>query len=45
MKNCVLTLISLVLLVVTLTSCSSRKGYGCKGNYSWDRMMYKNTRP
>jgi len=45
MKNCVLTLISLVLLVATLTSCSSRKGYGCRGNYSWDRMMYKNTRP
>ena len=36
----------LVVAVTVLTSCSSgRKGYGCRGNMSWDRMMWKNTRP
>jgi hypothetical protein len=45
MKKYTLTLIGSVLLLAALTSCSSRKGYGCRGNYSWDRMMYKNTRP
>lgn len=44
MKKYTLTLIGSVLLLAALTSCSGRKGYGCRGNYSWDRMMYKNTR-
>jgi hypothetical protein len=39
-------IVLLVLAVTVLTSCSSgRKGYGCRGNMSWDRMMWKNTRP
>jgi hypothetical protein len=40
-----LILMGLVLLIAVLSSCSSRNGYGCRGNYSWDRMVWKNTRP
>lgn len=32
------------MIAYALTSCS-HKGYGCRGNYSWNRMVWKNTRP
>jgi len=38
-------LVLAVVVTVVLTSCSTRGGYGCHGNYSWDRMIWKNTRP
>jgi hypothetical protein len=28
-----------VLAVIALSSCSSRKGYGCRGNESWNHMI------
>ena len=27
------------LVIATLSSCSSRNGYGCKGNQSWNKMV------
>jgi len=27
------------LLIATLSSCSSRNGYGCHGNQSWNHMV------
>jgi len=45
LKRVGIILLVIIGIVVMLSSCSGRKGYGCRGNYSWDRMMYKNTRP
>jgi hypothetical protein len=33
-------------VLFALTSCSgSRGGYGCKGNQSWNKMVWRNNRP
>ena len=31
------------MVVFTMTSC--RTGYGCRGNQSWNKMVYRNNRP
>ena len=31
------------MLLSTLTSCKT--GYGCRGNQSWDKMVWRNNRP
>ena len=33
------------LIVTTLTSCSSRNGYGCHSNQSWGKMERRINRP
>ena len=39
-----IVLVGLVcMLIFALTSCS-HKGYGCKGNYTWDRTVRKANR-
>ena len=44
MKKVLSVCIVLVIVSMVVSSCS-RKGYGCRGNYSWEQMMRKNTRP
>ena len=40
------TICALILLAcIVLTSCGTRGGYGCKGNQSWNKMIYRNTKP
>lgn len=43
-KDYTLVLVGLVLLIAVLASSCRTSGYGCKGNYSWDRMVKKNNR-
>jgi hypothetical protein len=45
LKRVGIILLVIIGIVFMLSSCSSRRGYGCRGNYSWDQMIYKNTRP
>lgn len=33
------------LVIATLSSCSTRNGYGCRGNQSWDKMVRRINSP
>lgn len=33
------------MIIFAFTSCSTRGGYGCKGNQSWNKMVWRNNRP
>lgn len=35
----------ILLASILMASCSSRNGYGCKGNQSWDRMVRRINSP
>jgi len=41
----ILTMITVAIAAIVLLASCSRNGYGCRGNHSWKKMEWKNTRP
>jgi len=44
-KLLAVAVVLLGLIVATLSSCSTRNGYGCKGNQSWNKMVRRINSP
>jgi hypothetical protein len=39
MYGALIVFFSFIIVIIFMTSCSSKNGYGCRGNQSWNKMV------